>query len=139
MSAALKKITTRAKQIRRMHPNKSWAACIKAAGADYRAGKIAGTSSRSLKTSLKKKKLRLPHGYKVIKRKRVGAIPLTPASAAILSGIGTVSSHKKAAANIVKHKLGLLLVRISQEPKISVRKKLNKKAAALKKELKALC
>jgi hypothetical protein len=38
---ALKKITTRAKQIRRAHPGTSWKGAVKKAGAEYRSGKKA--------------------------------------------------------------------------------------------------
>jgi len=38
MSNALKKITTRAKQLKRSHPNAKWTSLIKQAGAEYRRG-----------------------------------------------------------------------------------------------------
>lgn len=47
MSNTLKKITTRAKQIRRSHPGKSWKAAVKQAGAEYRSGKKIGAKKRS--------------------------------------------------------------------------------------------
>lgn len=50
MSNALKKITTRAKQIQKTKGG-SWKNAIKAAGREYRGGKISGTRSRKKSTS----------------------------------------------------------------------------------------
>jgi hypothetical protein len=47
---ALKKITDRARQLQKKHPNSKWISLVKKAGADYRAGrlgKIAGGSNNS--------------------------------------------------------------------------------------------
>lgn len=47
MANQLKKITARAKQIRRAHPNMKWTAAIKKAGVDYRAGRIGAVKKKS--------------------------------------------------------------------------------------------
>lgn len=58
MSSVLKKITTRAKQLKKKHPNTKWTSLIKQAGRDYRNGKLGATrkkksSSRQTGTSNK--------------------------------------------------------------------------------------
>ncbi|MES3018588.1 MAG: hypothetical protein V4721_12445 [Bacteroidota bacterium] len=61
MSNALKKITTRAKQIRRSHPGIAWKTAIKRAGAEYRGGKKTVSRSapkKSKKRSVQKRKTR---------------------------------------------------------------------------------
>lgn len=50
MSAALKKITTTAKQLRKKHPGMSWQGAIKKAGAMYR-----GTAKKTVKKKAVKK------------------------------------------------------------------------------------
>jgi hypothetical protein len=45
-ATALKKITTRAKQIRKKNPGISWKSAVKKAGAEYRGGKISGTKKK---------------------------------------------------------------------------------------------
>jgi len=48
---ALKKITTRAKQIRKKHPGKSWKVAVKDAGREYRAGKKKAPAKKRRKVS----------------------------------------------------------------------------------------
>lgn len=84
---ALALIQKKAKQIRREHPRMKYTDAIKKASASLRhAGKIGATKkkasvkkpistkSKSLKTTLKKDHLRLPHGYEVEKRKRLAGM-----------------------------------------------------------------
>lgn len=52
MSNTLKKITTRAKQIRKAHPSMAWKNAVKKAGAEYRAGKI-GAVRKKAKTKFR--------------------------------------------------------------------------------------
>jgi len=66
MSNALKKITTRAKQIRKLHPGMAWKSAIKKAGVEYRAGTIGKVKTkyrqtgRSNKAADKKRTARRP-------------------------------------------------------------------------------
>jgi hypothetical protein len=62
---ALKKITTRAKQIRRAHPGKSWKSAVKQAGAEYRGAKAAP----------RKKAARKKTARKVVRKKAVSGVP----------------------------------------------------------------
>src|ERR1700744_6164196 len=69
---ALKKITTRAKEIVRKAPGTKWANAVKKAGAEYRAGKISGVKKKSARKVSGTKK-------KISTRKRsIGAV--TPAT-----------------------------------------------------------
>ena len=56
-TTTLQKITTRAKQIRKQHPNKKWTDCVKAASNELKAGKS------SLKQSTTKKMIGDNHQY----------------------------------------------------------------------------
>lgn len=51
---ALKKITTRAKQLQKKHPNTKWTSLIKKAGAEYRNGSIGTTRKKSTRKPKKK-------------------------------------------------------------------------------------
>jgi len=49
MANHLKKITTRAKQLRKSHPNTSWINCVKKASAEYRSGSIGAAKPKKKK------------------------------------------------------------------------------------------
>jgi hypothetical protein len=55
-SAALKKITTRAKQIRRKRPGMKWKTAIKEAGAEYRGGRLGTPKNKYRQTGTSDKK-----------------------------------------------------------------------------------
>lgn len=65
-NTALKKITTRAKAIRRAHPGKAWKTAVKEAGREYRSGKIK-TKKRPVKRVIHKRAKRA-------RRRALGAI-----------------------------------------------------------------
>lgn len=44
---ALKKITDRARQLKRKHPNTAWVSLVKKAGAEYRSGSLGATKKKS--------------------------------------------------------------------------------------------
>lgn len=58
LGSALKKITTRAKQIRKKAPGKSWKSAIKQAGSEYRGGKLKKRRKVSKVGAVKKTKRR---------------------------------------------------------------------------------
>lgn len=47
MANALKKITTRARQLQKKHPNTAWKNLIKKAGAEYRSGSLGAVKKKS--------------------------------------------------------------------------------------------
>jgi hypothetical protein len=131
-TTTLKKITGRAKAIYKK--GGTWQGAIKKAGAEYRSGKISGVKKK--RKPVKRKKVGAVK-RKAAPRKRVGAAPrkrTRPAKRAV----GSVASHTKAAANILKEQLAWNLLNISQAKKKVVKRKLQKKSAVLKRKLKAL-
>lgn len=147
-STALKKITTRAKHLRRLHPGTKWITAVKKAGAEYRAGKIGkaakkkktdyrqtGTSSKSHDEQRKakppgKRKSRSGKTY-YERRKNRSDKPGT------LTGVttGSLSSELK---NRLKGKLGRELVAIETATTRTAWHRAKKRAAETKKELRKL-
>lgn len=73
MSSALKKITDKAKQLRRSSPGMSWKSAIKKAGASYRAGKLGSVKKRVKKLRKRKvvhRKKRVVHRKKRVVHRR---------------------------------------------------------------------
>lgn len=140
-AGALKKITTRAKAIYKK--GGTWKGAIKKAGVEYRGGKLGKVGSAKKKRvgavkkkrvgAVKKKRVRSVRGLPV--RRVVGA---TSKGARKSRAVGSVASHKAAAKSIVKEQLAWNLLNQSQAKTVRSRKKLAKRTAKLKKELKAL-
>jgi hypothetical protein len=130
-NTALKKITIRAKAIRRAAPGKSWKSAIKQAGSEYRTGKISGVKKR--RSPAKRKKVGAK--YKVYHEvKRVGSVK----SKGRGFTVGSINQHKAAARHQVKERLAwMLLARDSAKTKTE-RKKLGKKVMELRKEYRNL-
>lgn len=92
MANKLKAITARAKKLYRTGRYKKWTDAIKAASK-----KIGSTSAtRKIKTVAKKNKVRLPHGYKTVKRKRIS---------------GTIAGNTSALKSSLENKIATLLIR----------------------------
>lgn len=144
MAGALKKITTRAKQIYKK--GGTWKGAIKKAGAEYRAGKK--------KSPAKKSRRRVsgtlsggarPASYAVgrVKRKARRKVSGTlsggarPASYAI--GRVSASSLISRAKEKIGHEIGMAEVRKFRAVKKSAKKKVAKKIAALKSRYRKLC
>jgi hypothetical protein len=70
MANALKKITTRAKQLQKEFPNTAWKNLIKKAGADYRNGNLGAGSSRK-RSKPKKKSVTVKRSKNIGNRKTV--------------------------------------------------------------------
>ena len=118
MKSHLQKITARAKVIRKSHPAMKWTDAIKKASKQ-----VAGVSTASLKKTMKKQKVTLPHGYQVKKRK-------------CMSGMGTISQHKKHIRDMVEDKLSKKLLQHHLAKTVREKKALSKEIAILKKDLK---
>lgn len=119
-SNALKKITDRAKQIRKKNPGKKWATAVKEAGRDYRSGKISGIRSAPKKVGAKKKAVRS-------RRTSVGSVGTA-------SGGSLESQLKKK----LTEQLGWMLVQVRTAKTVTQKRALNKKAAEITKKLRAL-
>lgn len=65
MANVLKRISARAKQIRKKHPGKAWKTAVKEAGRDYRAGKLRkGSNRKRVKVKRKAKARRRVSGIR---------------------------------------------------------------------------
>src|SRR6202000_1717460 len=108
MAGALKKITTRAKQIYKK--GGTWKGAIKKAGAEYRGGKI-GKVKKKRVGSVKKK---------AVKKRRVGSAPRKKVGTVKRRvgtrprAVGSVAGHKAAAKSIIKEQLAWNLLNQSQ-------------------------
>lgn len=116
-ASVLKKITTRAKQIRKKHPGKKWSLAVKEAGREYRNGKISGTAKKRTKAAPRKKSSG---------GKRVGSVGPT-------LGQEEASLRRK-----LKEQLGWMLVTIEQAKTKTEKNKLRKKAVEIRRKLRAL-
>jgi hypothetical protein len=118
----LKKITSRAKQLRKKRPGISWKSAVKSAGLEYRQGKI-GKAKR--KASPKKKT--------PAKRKRVGAAKKkTTTQKKVEISVGTVAGHMGAAKKMLLDDIGRKDAQIFAATKKSVKNKLRKQLTKLK-------
>jgi hypothetical protein len=94
---ALKKITTRAKQIRKSHPGITWKSAVKRAGAEYRAGKKSPSRTKPKKSrSARAPKKRLTP---IIGKKKTGAgpSPVTAVKAGLKERLGRLLLRKELA------------------------------------------
>lgn len=134
-STALRKITTRAKAIRKKHPGKSWKAAIKQAGADYRTGKISGVKKRqpAKARSRTRRRVGAPGVTKFKSPKRV--VDVTHYAGGV---VGSISDHKRAAKRQTEEKLAWLLVQLTHPMKAAQRRKLLKRKAKYLRDIKAL-
>lgn len=133
--SALKKITTRAKAIYKK--GGTWKGAIKKAGVEYRSGKISGVKRKKV-GAVKRKKVGAVKRRKVgaVKRKRVGAVKRKKVGSP--RKVGSIATHKAAARAMVKEALGWNMVNQSTAKTVKAKKRLAKRTAKLKKELKAL-
>ena len=123
-ASTLKKITTRAKAIRKKKPGIKWVTAVKQAGAEYR------KKGKPRKKSAKKKR---PARKTTRRRKKtVGA------RVGRVSGQPTVAQLKRAAKDLLEVRLGKNLVSIEKAKGVRAKKKLQKVKAKIKKELRGL-
>jgi hypothetical protein len=125
-SNPLKKITARAKQIRKRHKAMTWKAAIKKAGAEYRGKK---KPVRRKKTVVRKRKRisGIRTNADRVDRKKVNVT------------IGSVSYHKGQIKKGLKTKIENAAGRRELAIKVNERRKLSKTIAKLKKEYRAYC
>jgi|SRR5882672_1542842 len=128
----LKKITIRAKQLRKKRPGISWKSAVKSAGLEYRQGKI-GKTRKTRRIAPKKKK--------TTKRKRMGSDGQVTRSKThtdynrnkvnIAVG-GTASGHMGAAKKILLEDIGRKEAQKFAAKKKSVKNKIQKTVSELK-------
>jgi hypothetical protein len=77
--SALKKITTRAKQLRKKHPNMEWRTAIKKAGAEYRGGKVKSAPRKKAvhRKTVKRKKHHTNWGVVSEHERRVSGVSIS--------------------------------------------------------------
>ena len=137
MANALKKITTRAKQLRESHPNTEWKLLVKRAAAELRKGKKTfpqrGTSNEEIDRARKAK----PPGYrKSASRKKYFESRKNRSDApGKLTGV-SLTSLKAEARRKINEKIDKLVVKKFRETKKRVRAKIQKEISAAKAELK---
>jgi hypothetical protein len=129
--SALKKITTRAKQIFRK--GGTWKAAIKKASAEYRSGKkisgtLSGNTSRTV-TGVKKKRKAIVRRVK----------KLHHAEGREIAKLGSVSHHLANAKKILEHKIGVEEMRKFKAAKKSAKNKIAKKISVLKSQYRKVC
>jgi hypothetical protein len=135
MAGALKKITTRAKQI--YAKGGTWKAAIKKAGAEYRGSKkkkparkrrVSGTLSAGASNGV----------GRVKRRRKVSGIDSSFATAAF-SGVKSTAHHIAAAKQTLAGEIGILEVKKFKAVKKSDKNKIAKKIAAKKTQYRKLC
>jgi hypothetical protein len=152
-ASALKKITTRAKQIYKK--GGTWKTAIKKAGAEYRGGKkVSGVKKSRKKTVRRIKALHAAEGRAIrklrgVKRRKVSGTLSAGASGGIMgvrstfqaAAIGgvSVSQHLAHARRKIEHEIGAAEVRKFVAKKKSAKKKIAKKITALKSQFRKLC
>ena len=122
--SAIKKISARAKQIHRMHPGKLWKFCILQASQEYRAGKLGAVKKKvsKRKKTVKRKKKHYNWGSVKAHERRV-------------SGVSSLPYAKSAVRQLIKKKVDSLVLRKYHAGKKSVKRKLQRALAVLKREL----
>jgi hypothetical protein len=140
---ALKKITTRAKQIRKKQPGKSWKSAVKQAGAEYRAGKKTPVRRKrkatvgAVKRSPVKRKGRVgtKPKYKVIHEvRRISGITYKGGTVRV-AGMAEIDKKKTSLRHALGEQAGWLDVAISSARTKPEKKKLQKKKREIISEL----
>jgi len=123
----LRAITTKAKKIRKAHPNMKWTSAIKEAS---RLLKKAPKKRRV--GSVKKKSAKRTSTIKRVKR-------LHKAEGNAIRSLGSVASHVSSAKRIIENEIGKLETQKFKAVKKSVKKKISKRIAAKKSQFRKLC
>jgi hypothetical protein len=132
--SALKKITTRAKAIRRLHGG-SWKAAIKKAGAEYRGGKKMGSTHRKAKHHKRMGAVRPSKRKSVIRKVKA----YHAAEGRAIKSLGSVSHHMAQAKSQLKEQIGWAEAQKFAASKKSTKRKIGKRIAALKSQYRKFC
>lgn len=136
----LKKITARAKHIRKTHGG-TWKAAIKKAGAEYRAGKIHGVKKTVRKKVAKRRKairrVKILHAAEGKALRAVRGVRSTFQAAAI--GRLTTTQHISHAKEKIAHEIGTAEMSKFKAKTKRAKKKIAKRVTALKQRYRKLC
>lgn len=132
---ALKKISTRTKQIRKAHPNMSYQVAHKKATSEYNSGKISGVKRKSKK--------RPPAKKKAVRKARKKAVGTAPKYKVVheVRRIGTMPEVRRAmkdSEKVIKAELGWQYVNIKTAKTAKDKKRYQKRAKELEADLKKL-
>ncbi len=125
--STIAKISKRASQLYKK--GGTWKQAQAKARKEYQSGKI-GKVKKKRVGAVKKKRVG------AVRKRRVGAVKKKTVGRT--RAVGSVASHKAAAKGMIKEQLAWNLLNQSQAKTVRSRKKLAKRTAKLKKELKAL-
>lgn len=145
-ATALKKITTRAKQIRKAHPSMSWVGAVKKAGAEYRGGKVAGKKKKRRVGAVKSGGSRTSTGGARNNRTSTGGARTSTTGNRTSTGgakttnvrIGTVANHLSIAKRGMREQLAWMLLAKDQAKTKTAKRKIGKRITAVKSKLRAL-
>lgn len=139
---AIQKISKRAKAIQRSQPGKAWKNCIKQASADYRAGKLGGSSKAPKKKSRKVGAVKLIEKGESRNAKPTKIIRVHRTKKGLFKGTslaGVSSAALKAELkNKLKHRLSMQLLSQAMATTKTNRRKAGKLVAETKRQLKKL-
>lgn len=141
MSATLKKITARAKQIRKKHPSMKWVNAIKTASAELRKSGSIGATQKPYQ--VKRKRIGKAKRRKVIKvttfKKVVGRVARKKVAAGKKRKVAAGSSNASLKGRLLenlKQQLGKLYVKYYMTQSIKETNKLSKQIAVVKRQIK---
>jgi hypothetical protein len=145
-STTLKKITARAKHIRRIHGG-TWKAAVKKAGAEYRAGKLGSVKKTARKKIIRRvKKYHAKEGRALRKLSGTlsaggsgGVMGVRSTFRAASIGALSPSQHMAHARKKLEHEIGAAESRKFVAKKKSVKRKIAKRISALKSKFRKLC
>ena len=142
-AARLKKITSKAKQIRKAHPSMTWQSAIKKAGKECR-GKVSGVKKTAKKT-IGKRPSRVGRVPAVRKKaaKKVGRVPSRVGKAPSRVGktvgsMGDVHAQARESRRIIEGALGEFMARQYLATSKREKVKIGKKITELKSKLTAI-
>jgi len=118
----LKRMTTRAKAIRKQHPSMQWSNALKKAAAELKGKRVSGVKKKSSPK----------------KRKKVGAVKSTTRVSSTPRKVGTVAHTRSKLKKQLQEQLAWALLAKESAQKVRDRKKKGKKVVEIKKELRAI-
>lgn len=132
-STALKKINSRAKQICKAHPGKSYRAAQVQAGREYREGKMSGVKKKKGKAKKRRGRMGYAKVHNFKKPRRM--VNVTHYAEGV---VGSVSYHRSQAKKQIEGRLSKTLLQLEKRPKAKIKRKLIKKKQRYKSQLNAL-
>lgn len=110
LGSALKKITTRAKQLKKKNPGKKWKTLVKQAGAEYRSGKLKKKRKVARVGKVKSKKTKAPRRRSVKRPAASKPIIRTRTLTVVKYRTRTVKAKRRSVSGVGKPGKGMLLI-----------------------------